>query len=177
LRTYLPPRYFVPLVVPVVFLIGGSIPALLERFKGKRRISLAIISLVACIGIVNFAQIVRFMGQLQYTVRDMGVDISRRIHSSAVFQPVYLVGNLADSVSMITGIPGINTQLGYKDLNWRLDTYHPQFYVSLGVDSREVRRLNKRYRLREMATYQVFGDYYHNKSVYLYQLIDLPNPN
>jgi 4-amino-4-deoxy-L-arabinose transferase-like glycosyltransferase len=177
LRTYLPPRYFVPLVVPVVFLIGGSIPALLERFKGKRRISLAIISLVACIGIVNFAQIVRFMGQLQYTFRDMGVDISRRIHSSAVFQPVYLVGNLADSVSMITGIPGINTQLGYKDLNWRLDTYHPQFYVSLGVDSREVRRLNKRYRLREMASYQVFGDYYHNKSVYLYQLIDLPNPN
>jgi 4-amino-4-deoxy-L-arabinose transferase-like glycosyltransferase len=176
LRTYLPPRYFVPLIVAMSFLIGGSIPALLRRFNRNRSIWL-FLSLVAFIGMINFVQIIRYMSQPQYTFREMGRDMAGRIREAGGIQPVYLIGNLADSLSLVTGFPAINTQLGYKDLNWRLATYHPQFYVSLGLDSREQRRLNKQYLLREMAAYQVFGNYYHNKSVYLFQLVNLTGPN
>jgi 4-amino-4-deoxy-L-arabinose transferase-like glycosyltransferase len=176
LRTYLPPRYFVPLIVSMTFLMAGTIATLLKRFTGKRIIGLSL-ALVAFVGLVHFVQIIRFMSQLQYTFRDMGIDISHRIRETASQQPVYIVGNLADSMSLVTGLPAINTQFGFKDLNWRLAAYHPRFYVSLGVDRREIQRLNKRYSVKEMASYQVFGNYYHGKSIYLFQLLDLPNPN
>jgi hypothetical protein len=48
---------------------------------------------------------------------------------------------------------------------------------ALGVDGRELQRLRKQYSVKEMASYQVFGNYYHGKSIYLFQLMDLPNPN
>lgn len=176
LRTYLPPRYFVPLIVSMTFLIAGAMTALLKRFRGVR-LTWLFVSLVAFIGIFNFVQVVRYMGELHYTFRDTGLDISRRIREITINQPVYMVGNLADSLSLVTGTPAINTKLGFKDLNWRLATYNPRFYVSLGTDSREQQRLKKQYSLRETASYQIFGNYYHGKSIYLFQLIDLPNPN
>jgi hypothetical protein len=176
LRTYLPPRYFVPLIVSMSFLIAGTENVLLKKFSGKRTIWLAL-SMVVFIGMINIIQITRFMSQLQYTFRDMGLDASHRIREIAGQQPVYMVGNLADSMSLVTGIPAINTQLGFKDLNWRLAVYNPLFYVSLGVDRREIQRLNKQYIVKEMASYQVFGNYYHGKPIYLFQLMDLPNPN
>jgi 4-amino-4-deoxy-L-arabinose transferase-like glycosyltransferase len=176
LRTYLPPRYFVPLIVSMIFLIAGAMTTLLNGFRGER-ITWLFVSLVALIGIINFVQVIRYMGELQYTFRDAGLDISHRIRKISFNQPVYMVGNLADSLSLLTDIPAINTKLGFEDLNWRLASYHPRFYVSLGVDSREQQRLKKQYSLREIASYQVFGNYYHGKSIYLFQLIDLPNPN
>jgi hypothetical protein len=176
LRTYLPPRYFVPLIAPMAFLVGGGIPALLRRFNVNRKTWLSI-SLVACIGVINFGQIIGYMSHLNYTFLNMGIDISNRIREIAPRQPVYIIGNLADSLSLVTGFPAINTQMGYKDLSWRLTTYNPQFYVSLGLDSREQRRLSKQYRLRELAAYSVFGNYYHNKPVLLFQLISLTSPN
>lgn len=175
LRSYLPPRYYVPLIVAMTILVTGCIVTLIEKFSLNRRVWLSL-SLVAIVGLVNLAQIIHYMSRPQYTFQNMGVDISNRIREAAIRQPVYIVGNLADSVSLITGYPAINTQLGFKDLNWRLATYNPQFYVSLGLDSRELRRLSKQYRVEEMASYKVFGNYYHNKSVYLFQLAVLPNP-
>jgi 4-amino-4-deoxy-L-arabinose transferase-like glycosyltransferase len=175
LRSYLPPRYYVPLIVAMTILVAGCIVTLIEKFSLNRRAWLSL-SLVAIVGLVNLAQIIHYMSRPQYTFRNMGVDISNRIRETAIRQPVYIVGNLADSVSLVTGYPAINTQLGFKDLSWRLATYNPQFYVSLGLNSRELRLLSKQYRVEEMASYQVFGNYYHNKSVYLFQLTDLPNP-
>ncbi|MEK6588219.1 MAG: hypothetical protein AABY97_05195, partial [Chloroflexota bacterium] len=85
-----------------------------------------------------------------------------------------LIGNMANSISLATGVPSINSILGTRDLHWKLLRYRPSYYVALGEEKSTAQQLGKMYDLQQLATYDVFGNYYDGKRVQLYKLVMKP---
>ncbi len=125
--------------------------------------------LVAAVGLFNLVQVGRYLGAPQYTYLDMVHDIQGRIQASGETQPV-LLGAIAQTMSIELHIPTVNTQYGTQDLLWKLDQYHPNFYVALGPESKVREVVSQKYTLELLATYDVFGNYYAGEPVYFYRL-------
>ena len=83
-----------------------------------------------------------------------------------------LLGSLADSIALTTGLPAVNDRLGTAFLAERLERYRPTHYVSIGPSPPEVAPiLTARYQLELLARYDVLHNYYTGQPVHLYALI------
>jgi hypothetical protein len=129
--------------------------------------------LVAAVGLFNLAQVARYVSAPSYTYIKMVEDIQQRIQASGETQPV-LLGGIAQTMSIELHIPTVNTQYGTQDLLWKLDQYHPNFYVALGPESKVRAQISQRYTLEWLATYNVLGNYYAGEPVYFYRLMPIP---
>jgi hypothetical protein len=124
--------------------------------------------LVAGIGAVNLIGIVGHLASPQFSFVEMARDVEAQIEAHGG-NPL-LIGNIANSVSLATGLASINSELGTRDLPWKLEKYRPGYYLALGEEKPTVRELSDTYELQELATYDVFGNYYNGKPVQLYKL-------
>ena len=193
-RGYLPPRYYLLFLPPVSMLFSTlvtmgihdlqangagrlsklvePVSALLVSLPSRVRQLLPVV-LVAAVCLFNLVQVARYLVTPKYTYITMVHDIQQRIQSSGDTRPV-LLGGIAQTMSIELHIPTVNTQYGTQDLLWKVDNYHPDFYVALGPEDPVRTQLNTRYQLELLATYHVLGDYYAGKPVYFYRLLPLP---
>ena len=126
--------------------------------------------LVAAIGLFNLVQVARYLSALNFTYIHMVHDIQQRIQASGDTQPV-LLGGIAETMSIELHIPALNSEYGTQALFWKVDKYHPNFYVALGPEDNVRQEISKKYNLELLATYNVMGNYYDGKPVYFYRLL------
>jgi len=167
-RGYLPPRYYLPLSVPLACLLGVMAVRSFQAFRPSPR-SYAPLVLLAGIGAVNLIGIVTHLASPQFSFIEMAQDVEAQIEVRGG-DPL-LIGNMANSVSLATGVPSINSELGTRDLAWKLEKYRPGYFLALGEERPTVRELSEVYELQPLASYDVFGNYYDGKQVQLYKLI------
>ncbi|MGH2619220.1 MAG: ArnT family glycosyltransferase [Anaerolineales bacterium] len=166
-RGYLPPRYYLPLSVPLACLLGVMAVRASQALRPSRRSYVPLV-LLAGIGAVNLIGIARHLASPQFSFIEMAQDVESQIEARGG-DPL-LIGNLVNSVSLATGLPSINSELGTRDLSWKLETYRPGYYLALGEEKSTVRALSEVYELQPLASYDVFGNYYGGKQVHLYKL-------
>lgn len=168
LNGYTPPRYFVPLTVPLFILTAVVFDRLtLHIHPVFRWCALGII--VAAMGI-NLCRQVVYLASPQYTFLTMARDIQRRIAVDAVERPV-LLGHFANSISLETGVLSINDTFGTTSLDERVARYRPSHYVSLGgISPLKMAVLAQYYDPELLCTYTVFGNYQSGRPVFFYRL-------
>ena len=166
-RGYLPPRYYLPLSVPLACLLGVMAVRAFQALRPSPR-SYAPLVLLAVIGALNLIGIVSHLVSPQFSFIEMAQDVEAQIEARGG-DPL-LIGNMANSISLATGLPSINSELGTRDLAWKLEKYRPGYYIALGEEKPTVRALSEVYELQPLASYDVFGNYYNGKQVQLYKL-------
>ena len=166
-RGYLPPRYYVPLSVPLVCLLGVMAVRAFQALRPSPRSYIPLV-LLASIGGINLIGIVSHLASPQYSFIEMAQDVEAQIVTGG--GDALLIGNMANSTSLATGVPSINSELGTRDLQWKLQKYRPGYYLALGEEKPTVRALSEVYELQPLASYDVFGNYYNGKQVQLYKL-------
>ncbi len=168
---YHPPRYFLPLLIPliVLFVIGltNSKTVMASR---SWTVLLAVVFLVPLL--TNLVPMVRYLGDPQYSYTGMMHRVKTAIETDLKGNPqdVILLGDPADSISLETGIRGINSSYGPAALEWKLERYSPRYYITVGLKDQELNRLGRFYKLTGMGNWDVFGNYYHGRKVYLIKL-------
>jgi hypothetical protein len=166
-RGYLPPRYYLPLSVPLACLLGVMAVRAFQAFRPSPR-SYAPLVFLAVIGALNLIGIARRLVSPQFSFIEMAQDVEAQIEARGG-DPL-LIGNMANSISLATGLPSINSELGTRDLAWKLAKYRPGYYIALGEEKPTVGALSEVYELQPLASYDVFGNYYNGKQVQLYKL-------
>jgi 4-amino-4-deoxy-L-arabinose transferase-like glycosyltransferase len=190
---YLPPRYYLVIVVPVTMLFSilmtmeikdfqlflpGRVSLIIDREAARLIKSASIylrflpLGLVAVVGIFNLVQTGLYLAAPNFTYIHMVHDIQQRIQTSGETQPV-LLGAIAQTMSFELHIPTVNEKYGTQDLAWKLDQYHPNFYVALGPEGKVREQVSKKYNLELLAIYNVLGNYYAGEPVYFYQLLPI----
>jgi hypothetical protein len=170
-RGYLPPRYYLPLSVPMACLLGVMAVRAFQALRPSPRSYVPLV-LLAGIGAVNLIGIARLLASPQFSFIEMAQDVEAQIEAHGG-DPL-LIGNMANSISLATGLASINSELGTRDLSWKLEKYRPGYYLALGEEKPTVRELSEVYELQPLASYDVFGNYYNGKQVQLYKLILRP---
>lgn len=165
---YFPPRYFVPLSVPVVILFSVMLTMAYRAQHFSPRTAAAVIALVVVL-LVHGVQVVQVVRAPQYSFRTMALDIRQLIESHSVVNPI-VMGDVAPSISLISGTLPINDSKGTRDLNWKISRYKPSFYVSLGLNEPVMSLIRERHSLEEISTYDVFENYYSGKRVHFYRI-------
>jgi 4-amino-4-deoxy-L-arabinose transferase-like glycosyltransferase len=163
IRGYLPPRYYVTLSLPVVMLI--SIIAI-DRLRPSR-LSLLLPLVLGLIGAVNIYQIIDYLRSPRFSLVEAAADIKRRVESL----DGTLMGGMANTLSLATSLPSINSKMGTGDLKWRVNRYSPTHYVSVGLDHETIEQLREMGDLVQLESYDVFGNYNNGRQVQLYRLI------
>jgi len=168
---YNPPRYFQPLLIPLALLFSIAITTFSEYFKKRYKILiLAVVLLI--VGIYNGYQIVNYLSHPQYSFINMARETRDIIcNENKNCKDVVLIGKLANSLSLETGIQSLNSSMGTNDLNWRLEKYKPQYYISLGLEPHIQKVLSKNHSVNKIKEWNVFNNYYYGQKVYLYKLI------
>jgi len=166
-RGYLPPRYYLPLSVPLACLLGVMAVRAFHALRPSPGSYLPLV-LLAGIGGANLFGIASHLASPQFSFSRMARDVEAQIQAHGG-DPL-LIGNMANSISLVTGLPSINSELGTRDLAWKLEKYRPGYYLALGEEKPTVRELSKAYELQPLASYDVFGNYYNGKQVQLYKL-------
>jgi hypothetical protein len=160
----------VPVAIPIFILFSVSSRIFFDRYgRYKRGWMLGIFF----VGIVAFNQwrVVQYMLYPKYSFLDMAENVGEivRRDDRRVHEPV-LLGQFANTISLVTKLPSINSRYGTRDLEWKLDRYKPRYYISLGEERDILNTLEKKYELERLAEYDVYDNYYSDRRVYLYGL-------
>jgi 4-amino-4-deoxy-L-arabinose transferase-like glycosyltransferase len=166
-RGYLPPRYYLPLAVPLSGLLAVMAVHAYRALHGRPVAYLPLL-VPGAIAAINLFAVGRHLASPQFSFVAMAADVAK--HIEAGDGKFLLVGNLANSVSLATGVPSINSELGTEDLQWKLQRYRPGYYLALGEEKPTVRTLSESFDLELLASYDVFGNYVDGKQVRLYRL-------
>jgi len=179
-RGYLPPRYYQPIAVLVTLLLGillgmvweGTGELLLPRRFVPRsdNLRLAALFVLAMACAWGFGRQANYALTPKFTYINMVHDIQQRMTASGVKQPLIL-GWIAHNISLETGVPALNSKYGTRDIAWKMQTYHPNFYIALGSETPERDQIEAAGgQLELLATYDVLSNYYGGRPVNFYRL-------
>lgn len=170
--SYQPPRYFLPLSIPIAILFSVISVSLYRKLRPHLWSYLPGAIFVFVI-IMNGYSIVRYLQSPEFSFINMAHDIQRVVDNTKhKDQDVILLGDIANSISLVTGIPSINTTQGTQELRWKLVNYKPDYFVALGEKVLTITRIKKYYNIEELSTYNVFKNYYHGKVVHFYRITE-----
>ena len=130
---YGPPRYFLPLIVPLAGLIAIACVELTKWLRDNqnyRRFTMAPSLLVAGLVLFGSARIVSYMSNPSYSYLEMmaGVNDIIRQREGRLTQ-VIVFGDIADQVALETGVRAMNTSYGVDPLVERFERYHPPYLI------------------------------------------------
>lgn len=167
-RGYLPPRYYLTMMVPLTALFA-LIGVSLYRACQNRHWGNLVVAAVVLVALVNVARIGRSMLNLEYTFMDMARDVAKRAESDGRLSPVVL-GEVAPNLSLATGFVSVNSMFGTRDLAWKVDKHRPDYYISVGERANHLETLRKTHEVELLATYDVFHSFFQGKRMLLYRL-------
>lgn len=172
IRGYLPPRYYLPLSVPIVLIFCLMIRQAYMKLSPSR-LAWIPAGIAAVVVLLNLVTMIQYMRAPQFSFRDLGLAIHQRILAEAG-QPAYILGNLGNSVSLSSQLPSISTELGSRGLSWKVERYQPGYFISLGEQKSILKRLGAYYQIQPLSRTDVFNNYYLGKAVYFYKLTEKP---
>lgn len=168
-----PPRYFVTLIVPTIWL---AMIFLEWMWRANKRVAVAVSACIAISVLWNITLIGEYLIHPRYSL----VDASVRIKQVIVAQPPagtapnhLLIGRGADEISLLSGgLPAMDSD-GAMLLAEKLDVYHPGWFINwtdwAGPISARMETVAAHRRLIEKASFPDL-DRYRNSGIVLYQI-------
>lgn len=172
---YGPPRYFLPMVVPLAGLAGIACVDLADRLRSRsrhRRFAALPFLLVAVMVSAGCLRDFAYIARPHYSFLRMTEGIRQAIgRREKHLSDVVLLGNMADSVALETGMQAVNARLGTLPLDERLRRHRPS-YVVVHTDEQEVigsiRALGGR--PTRLGAWDVYENYYGGQKVRLFRV-------
>ena len=134
-QKHLQSRYYLLLAVPVILLVAVGLDELLcapEASVGYRiphwRLAAVALSTLA-IAIPDATEQIGFLLHPSYTFLSAAEAIARTVRATPNHSPLLLSVSGSD-LSLMTGLPSINTEFGTMDLDERVRQYRPGWYVA-----------------------------------------------
>jgi hypothetical protein len=122
--------------------------------------------------VIDGRELVEYMRTPKYSFVDMAhqvktiVDEGERLNGQ---RPGLLLGAIADSVGLETGVRTLGTVFSPKTTAWKLDHYDPTYWIAFAdTEIRPV--LELRYQLTEVGSWDVFDNYRGGERVRLFAL-------
>lgn len=154
------PRYYVVMMMPLMLVIGLSYTGgegLWSRKMGRW-------AGVAMAGIVVFAAVGMAFQTLEYVVHpeysfwEASEGIAAIMQADGGARPV-LLSDSGDDITLWTGVPAVALRYTTHGTDAMLSRYQPGWYAAWrGYEDGGMQRVRERYRLDEVANYQVFDD-------------------
>jgi hypothetical protein len=158
----LQPRYYLVTVVPMtVFTVLVFESAF--RVENWRRLSTVPAAMVCTATLIAMAvsdarQTLDYVRHPEYTFVTAAQQIRSIIDSDRTHNPLVLSISGSD-LSLITGLPSICDDFGTMDLEDRVKTYHPGWYVAWNqVDDDKMDALTSLYRVQRVASFPAMDD-------------------
>ncbi|QDT62442.1 hypothetical protein SV7mr_49900 [Stieleria bergensis] len=171
LVSYNPPRYYLPLLIPIVYFASTSLAALVNEGNLKRQTAIFLVLLVVA---SQGQRIVRHSLDPEYTLKAMARSVASIVadgETSSEFRRKLVAGHMIDTVAIQTGVRAMNDTLSTEDFIQRALILKPAYLLvhknldtmskleSIGVD------------LKKMGEWPVFRNYdTKGDDVTLYQL-------
>jgi|GEM_PF-1378077 len=169
--THHPPRYFLPMAVPLALLASAALAHLRPPEGGWLLRPIFAILLVSVLAIQGHT-VLRYLAQPEYSFVEMCDQVRQQL--VAEDRPVLLMGHMADSIGLELGMVCVNDQMGTWPLRDRLDVYQPTHVIGYGqMDASLAGALALRGRQgRLLARYEVYHSYADTRPLRLYVLED-----
>jgi len=162
---YHPPRWFLSLYIPLA-MVGALVLSDVWPTRGRLARAAAGCAVVLTAG-TGLLRIGAYLVNTQHTFVSAAADISARAHADDP-SPV-LMGDLAYTIALETGLPAVNADQGPGTAAERIARYHPTHFVALGAAPLPPHQFDG-VELRPLQHYDVFGNYYAGP-VWLYRVL------
>lgn len=171
LVSYTPPRYYLPLLVPILFFSASSVAVILKEGKVRKEIIVAVLAMMT---LFQGQKIAHHLLNPAYSFRDMANSVAQLIREREGQQDisdVYVVGSIVDTVAIQTGIRAMNSSLAIEEFDTRLSQLKPDYFLlHTGVKEQET-FIKHGAELELMAEWDVFDNYYAaGERIKLYQV-------
>jgi len=149
-----PPRYFVPLIVPTIWLALIFLEALWQQ---QKRWAQALAALVVASAVGNIACTLDYLAHPRYTFFQTCASIRRTVEADASV-PHLLIGRGAEEISLVSGgLPAIDSD-GAMPLAEKIATYHVGWLVQWSrYTPQRMRAAQQQFELVRQAEYPVFS--------------------
>ena len=166
---YHPQRYFLVLIVPAAVLCGMGLTALGDLLPTRIATLAQGVALTVIVG-VEAARIGAYLLHPEYSFAEMTRGVMEAIETDGLHgSPPLIVGPFGPSISLWTGLRGIDSSDSTETLAWRARTYGPSYLVAFGRYPPEAALLAD-YTFDPLGSWDVFHNYYNQQPVYLFAL-------
>jgi hypothetical protein len=170
ITSYQPSRYFVAVVVPLVMLCGVAIRHIRELVPTTRSAAIASAAMVICLLAFNLWHITSYLRHPTYSFARMAREVGTIVNVTSG-PPGVLLGNMAPSVSLQSGVSAMSLEYGSKDLETRIRAACPTHFITLETPGDEENRvLSSYYAVEPIREWKVFDNYFEHRPVRLFRL-------
>ncbi len=170
LSSYSPDRYHLAQLIPLTALSASACVELAAR--SQRKVAhLFVVALILSIVAQDTVRIVAYLRAPEYSFVNMARDIAQIVRArEGDPADATLLGNMADSVALETGVRSVNSRLGTRDLPWKIATYRPN-YLLIHTDSEVLDYAVAKCQVGLLGSWEVYHNYYdQGQSVRLFSL-------
>ena len=154
------PRFYVVMAMPMMMVIGLSYAAR-ERLcsrKTTRWAGAAVIGMVVIAAVGMAVHTVEYVAHPEYSFWESAEGIAAIMQADGGARPV-LLSDSGDDITLWTGVPAVALSYTTHGTDAMLNRYQPGWYATwLGHEDNGIQRVRERYRLNEVAHYEVFDD-------------------
>lgn len=166
---YGPPRYFLPMLLPLSALAAIAAVQLVARlsvWSRERQRNCAIVALpllpLAALVLSGCVHIASYMAKPEYSYRQMATGVADIIRSrEGSVDGVVLFSDMADGVALATGLRAVNPVIALEPMSAQIARHHPR-YVLLhrhqDLMEKELRPFGGR--LVELGAWDIYGNYH-----------------
>lgn len=174
----LQPRYYLVVAVPLTLLVAVVLEGLWSRNRSGMPLQhLAGVAAAATLALIitsDAHQTIRYVQHPEYTFANAALRIHRIVSADKTHNPLVLSISGSD-LSLMTGLPSICDDFGTMELEDRVRTYRPGWYIAWNqVDDDKMDALTPEYHLQRVAAFPAMDDPERNLLI-LYRL-DPPEP-
>ncbi|MHB8303099.1 MAG: ArnT family glycosyltransferase [Acidobacteriaceae bacterium] len=165
-----PPRYFVALIVPTIWLALVFTEWL---WRQHRQAGVAVAACIVISACWNLGSIGAYLARPRYTLIDAAQGIKRTIIADSAAHSL-LIGRGADEISLLSGgLPTMDSD-GAMPLAEKIEVYHPGWFIGWSGDvPLRMETVASKRRLVLRASFQTMDSSRH-ATVTLYELLPLP---
>ncbi len=169
MNQYFPPRYYLPMMIPVTILLSWIADYFLEKAPRRAPAVLFLAFMAACIAVNSF-WIVRYLSGPSYSFMEMAKDIRAFVDKQENSNEVIL-GRQADQIALATRLFPITDEMGTQTLEWKVERYRPSYYVRWETSVACLPVLRGYYEMDLVETYPVLNNYYEGNPLHFYTLV------
>jgi hypothetical protein len=172
ITSYQPSRYFVVVLVPLIILFGVAVGQASDVFPARRLVAGVRVAAVGSLLVYNGALIANHLRHPRYSFTRMAREVGEIVNGAAASErPGVLLGDMAGSVSLESGVRAISLEYGTRDLETRIAADCPTYLISLLTPQEgEDRALSAYYVVEPTKEWKVFENYYEHRPVRLSRL-------
>ncbi len=154
------PRYYLVVAVPLTMLVPKVLDGIARWTEGLagRAALLGMAGVLLAIAVTDAQKTISFVSHPEYTFVNAAERIRNIVKADPAHSPLVLSISGSD-LSLMTGIPSICDDFGTMELEQRVATYRPGWYVSWNqVDDDKMDALTPIYHLERIAAFPAMDD-------------------